>query len=189
MCVCGCFQYFRKFVNACRAVTPAVSRKHSVVRVVRKAGLQAIERGHRQAERQKLFSEAGFDPATCGLWAHHSTSEPLRTLRQTASSGMTRIRCFDPAFSACYKAFPHLGPNRLCSLTTPAAGTSCTLMYQRTALHANLRDTRSLKDFLLPALRNFKSAICIWLRPIATLAGPSLDLPSACCTDLRVPAS
>ena len=55
-----------------------------------------------EANVQKLFSEAGFDPATCGLWAHHSTSEPLRTLRQTASSGMTRIRCFDPAFSAVY---------------------------------------------------------------------------------------
>ena len=35
---------------------------------------------------------------------------------------------------------------------------------------------------MLPAHRNFKSAICIWLRPVATLAGPSLDLPSACCT-------
>ena len=55
-------------------------------------------------------------------------------------------------------------------------------MHQCTALCANLCDSQSLKDYLLPAHRNSKSAICIGLRPVATLARPSLDLPSACCT-------
>lgn len=51
---------------------------------------------------QKRISEASFDLATCGLWAHHSTSEPLRTLRQTASSWN------DPGSASTVSHFPHV---------------------------------------------------------------------------------
>lgn len=30
-------------------------------------------------KKQKFVSEPGFDPGTCGLWAHHASTAPLRT--------------------------------------------------------------------------------------------------------------
>jgi hypothetical protein len=52
-------------------------KRFSVGSVYMLAELHLIRKRQKKTKKQKDISEPGFDPGTCGLWAHHASTAPL----------------------------------------------------------------------------------------------------------------
>ena len=39
--------------------------------------INAKQKQEKKEKKMKFLSEPGFDPGTCGLWAHHASAAPL----------------------------------------------------------------------------------------------------------------
>jgi len=53
------------------------NKRRDLVANKKKNSRRAIKQKVSRAEEATQLSEPGFDPGTCGLWAHHASAAPL----------------------------------------------------------------------------------------------------------------